>query len=139
MYQIASHVSAVGLCRFAGLILCFGSLLTAQPPTPAASASQPEPSNPSWQYGGFIDLGYLLDFNHPANRIFRSRGTAWHVDGVHLNMAGAYLRKKPSEGSRWGTEVTVQGGKDAEVFGFSATAPNIRGYRWLRQLGPTNV
>jgi len=102
-----------------------------QPPT--------QPSKTSWQYGGFVDLGYLLDFNHPANDIFRSRGTAWHVDDLHLNMGGAYARKKASEQSRWGAELMVQGGKDAEVFGFSATAPNIGGYRWLRQLGPTNV
>src|SRR5215470_6960451 len=46
-----------------------------------------QPSAPLWQYGGFIDLGYLLDFNHPANNVFRSRGTAWHVDELDLNMA----------------------------------------------------
>src|SRR5438093_13637122 len=28
------------------------------------------PSKPQWQYGGFIDLGYLLDFNHPSNQLF---------------------------------------------------------------------
>lgn len=98
-----------------------------------------QPSKTPWQYGGFVDLGYLLDFNHPANGIFRGRGTAWHVDDLHLNMGGAYVRKKASERSRWGAELMVQGGKDAEVFGFSATAPNIGGYRWLRQLGPVNV
>src|SRR5437588_9324140 len=40
---------------------------------------QPAPSKPEWHYGGFADFGYLLDFNHPANEIFRSRGTTWHV------------------------------------------------------------
>jgi Putative beta-barrel porin-2, OmpL-like. bbp2 len=106
-----------------------------------ASSQDPSsaPSQPQWQYGGFVDLGYLLDFNHPANRIFRSRGTAWHVDRVHLNMAGAYLRKKATEESRWGVELTAQAGKDVEVFGFSATAPNIAGFKFLRHLGPTNV
>ena len=94
---------------------------------------------PKWQYGAFIDLGYLLDFNHPANAIFRSRGTAWHVDEVHLNMAAAYLKKKASEQSRWGAELTVQAGKDAEVFGFSATAPNLPGAAGLRHLGLANV
>jgi len=96
-------------------------------------------SNPKWQYGGFVDTGYLLDFNHPANEIYRSRGTAWHVDDLHLNMAGAYLKKKASEESRWGVELTAQAGKDTEVFGFSATAPNIGGFKFLRHLGPTNV
>ena len=92
-----------------------------------------------WHYGGFVDIGYLLDFNHPANRVFRSRGTTWHVDRPQINMAAFYLRKKATEDSRWGVELTAQAGKDAELFGFSATAPNIGGYKLLRQLGPTNV
>ncbi len=54
-------------------------------------------------------------------------------------MAGVYLRKKANEKSRWGVELTAQAGKDAEVFGFSATAPNIGGFKFLRHLGPTNV
>jgi len=94
---------------------------------------------PQWQYGGFIDLGYSLDFNHPANGVFRSRGTVWHVDEVDLNMAGAYVRKKASDLSRWGTEITLQAGKDSQVFGFSATAPNLSGYKWLRHLGLADV
>lgn len=104
-----------------------------------SAEQEPDASEPKWHYGGFVDVGYLLDFNHPANDNFRSRGTAWHVDDLHLNMAGAYVKKDPSETSRWGAEVTAQGGKDCEVFGFSATAPNIDGYKWLRHLGPTNV
>jgi Putative beta-barrel porin-2, OmpL-like. bbp2 len=103
-------------------------------PTP-----QPRPPDSKWHYGGFVDVGYLLDFNHPANRVFRSRGTTWHVDRPEINMAAIYLRKKADEKSRWGIELTAQAGKDAEVFGFSATAPNIGGYKFLRQLGPTNI
>ena len=97
------------------------------------------PSQLKWQYGGFIDLGYILDFNHPANRLFRSRGTTFHVDRAHLNMAGVYARKKATEESRWGVELTPHAGRDSEVFGFSATAPNIAGFNFLRHLGPTNV
>ena len=100
---------------------------------------EPQPAAPSTTYGGFVDLGYLLDFNHPSNHLFRSRGTTFHVDNLYVNMAGAYARKKASEQSRLGVELTVQGGKDSEVFGFSATAPNIAGFKWLRHLGPTNV
>ena len=103
-------------------------------PTPA-----PDPPAARWHYGAFIDDGYLLDFNHPENRVFRSRGTTWHVDRPQINMAAFYLRKKATEDSRWGVELTAQAGKDAELFGFSATAPNIGGYKFLRQLGPTNV
>ena len=36
-------------------------------------------------------------------------------------------------------ELTALAGKDTEVFGFSATAPNIGGFKFLRHLGPTNV
>jgi hypothetical protein len=98
-----------------------------------------QPSKPKWHYGGFVDIGYLLDFSDPANQVFRSRGTTWHVDKVHVNMAGVYLRKKADDKSRWGLELIAQAGKDAEVFGFSATAPNIGGFKVLRHLGPTNV
>src|SRR5437660_1217105 len=79
------------------------------------------PATQLWQYGGFIDAGYLYDFNHPANHLFRSRGTTFHIDEPDLNMAVLYVRKGATESSRWGTEVTFQTGKDSEVFGFSAT------------------
>jgi hypothetical protein len=105
--------------------------VTSVPPDAAATAS--------WQYGGFVDLGYLRDFNNPPNKLFRRRGTTWHVNDWHFNMWGAYAKKKPTEQSRWGTELLVHTGKDDEVFGFSATAPNIAGDEWLRLLGLANV
>jgi hypothetical protein len=101
---------------------------------------QPSQSSaPPWQYGGFVDAAYLLDFNHPANDLFRTRGTAYKVDDPILNMADAYLRKTTSESSRWGVELTLQVGQDSWIFGFSATAPNLGGSEWLRHLGPTDV
>ena len=118
------------------LVLCAWWVL----PAPAnAQEPQPQPAKPAWQFGAFLDVGYLLDFNHPENRVFRSRGTTWHVDRPQINMAAAYARKSASESSRWGLELTAQAGKDCKLFGFSATAPNIGGYQVLRQLGPTNV
>ena len=114
------------------------STVTAQPPdSPAQTAPSPEPI--AWQYGGFVDAGYLRDFNEPSNHLFRSRGTAFHVNEWDLNMAAAYVKKKASEPSRWGTELLVQGGKDEEVFGFSATAPNLAGADWIGHLGLANV
>lgn len=92
-----------------------------------------------WQYGGFLDAAYLLDFNHPANDLFRSRGTAYKVDEPIVNMAGTYIRKTNSEASRWGLEFTLHAGQDSRVFGFSATAPNLPGSKGLRHLGPTNI
>lgn len=102
-------------------------------PPPAAEVDH------DWAYGGFVDAAYLDAFNDPPNQLFRSRGTAWHVDDWYLNMAGVYWRKQPSVRSRWGAEATLHSGKDDEIFGFSATAPNLDGANWLRHLGPTNV
>jgi len=105
----------------------------------AANSGGPAVSPIEWQYGGFVDIGYLRDFNEPSNHLFRSRGTAFHVNEWDLNMAGAYVKKKASELSRWGAELLVQGGKDEEVFGFSATAPNLAGADWMGHLGLANV
>lgn len=113
-----------------------------QPASEIGTQAQPEPT-PSpvtaWNYGGFVDVGYLNDFNYPANHLFRSRGTTFKVDELDLNMAALYLKKPPTESSRWGTELTAQAGKDSEQFGFSATAPNLPGADGLRHLGPTDV
>ena len=92
-----------------------------------------------WQYGGFVDVGRLTSSTSPSNHLFRNRGTTPRVDEWDVNITGAYLKKVPSESSRAGVELTVQGGHDSEVFGFSATAPNVGGADWLRHFGPTNV
>jgi hypothetical protein len=109
------------------------------PATLPANDAVVQTPDPQWHYGGFLDAAYLLDFNHPSNDLFRSRGTAYKVDEPILNMAGAYVRKTAMESSRWGMELTLQGGQDSRVFGFSATAPNLSGSEWLRHLGPTDV
>jgi hypothetical protein len=112
---------------------------TESSPNPSAEDKSDQPAAPQWQYGGFLDGAYLLDFNHPANDLFRSRGTTYKVDYPILNMAAAYLQKNSSESSRWGMQLTLQAGQDAKIFGFSATAPNLPGAEELRHLGPTNV
>ena len=127
------------LLLLAFLAVCGGSSYGQEPESSASQEPQAQQSSPQWFYGGFIDPAYLLDFNHPSNHLFRSRGTAYKVDEPILNMAGAYLRKTASESSRWGMELTVQGGQDSRIFGFSATAPNLAGSEWLRHLGPTDV
>jgi hypothetical protein len=108
---------------------------------PGAPAQQPAPpaANPDVTYGGFVDVGYINAFNDPLNGLFRSRGTAWHVDDLFVNMTGAYTKKKASDQSRWGAELLVQTGEDDEIFGFSATAPNMDGSDVLRHFGLANV
>jgi hypothetical protein len=93
----------------------------------------------AWHYGGFADLGYLLDFNHPSNHLFRNRGTTPRVDELDLNMAAIYFTKEASEESRWGMELEAQAGEDSKIFGFSVTAPNLAGANWLRQIGKADV
>jgi hypothetical protein len=111
-------------------------------PVPVAEAqTDSAPVSPANDvtYGGFLDVGYLRAFNDPVNKLFRSRGTAWHLNDLHLNMMGAYMKKRASERSRWGGELLVQAGKDDEIFGFSATAPKMEGSGILRHVGLANV
>ena len=107
---------------------------SADPSSTAAASTQS-----LWKYNGFVDAAYLLDFNHPANHLFRDRGTTFKVDELDLNMAGAGVKKEASQDSRWGMELSVQGGKDSVNFGFSATAPNVYGASVLRHFGAANV
>jgi hypothetical protein len=127
-------------------ILAASLLLAGLPMLPQAGAQQapstgspPAPIPVPWHYGGFVDFGYLYDPNSPSNHLFRNRGTTPVVDQPNIDMAGLYLKKDASEQSRWGMELTVHAGKDSEAFGFSATALNLPGSKWLRHLGPTDV
>jgi hypothetical protein len=107
-----------------------------QEPQSGAAIQQ---TKPQWSYGGFADFGYLLDFNHPLNHLFRNRGTTPRVDEFDLNMAAVYLTKDASEKSRWGMELEAQAGEDSKRFGFSATSPDLAGANWLRQIGKADV
>ncbi len=117
--------------------ISFLSTAAGQEPPPEQPAAAP--AKPGWQYGGFADFGYLLDFNYPANHLFRDRSTTFKVNELDLNMAAVYVKKEASQHSRWGTELTWQAGKDSEGFGFSTTAPNLDGSRWLRHIGLADV
>jgi hypothetical protein len=105
----------------------------AQPPAADADAG------PLWRYGAFVDVGYLGDPNHPTNQRFRNRGSTPRVNDVVIDMAAAWLRRVSTDASRWGMELTGHGGEDAKAFGFSSSAPPVRGAEVLTHLGPTNV
>ena len=135
------------VCVLALAMLAIPHPLRAQASTQSASGSAPaaatapeQAAAPTpWQYGFFVDLGYLVDLNHPANHLFRSRGTTFNVDEIDVNMAAVYIKKDVSERSRWGMQLTLQAGEDSKVFGFSSVEPNLSGANFLRQLGPANV
>lgn len=73
-----------------------------------------EPTASDWHYGGSIDLSYAVDFNFPGNHLWRSKTTTPGVNEPALNMAVGYVRKDPSERSRWGLEFGLQEGNDTE-------------------------
>lgn len=106
---------------------------------PTLAQSPPTSPDRAWTFGGFADLAYLFDPNRPPKRRTRSRGTAFHVNEVALNMTGISATKAASDSSRWGVELWIHAGKDAEVFAFSPTAPPLGGAHWLRHLGRANV
>lgn len=103
----------------------------------SAQAQKPQP--PQWHYGGFVDLGYSLDFNFPENHRFRNRGTTPRVNELDLNMGGVYLKKAASEQSRWGAELLGQGGQDSKAFGFGTNLPHVDGSDVLRHFGRANL
>ena len=62
------------------------SLNNASPPASDSDAES------KWHYGGFFDVGYLLDFNH-RNKVFRGRGTTWRRR-PQINMAASPRERK---------------------------------------------
>jgi putative OmpL-like beta-barrel porin-2 len=120
------------LASLRGFVICVAAGAAVARPATAQSTSD-------WQYGGFVDVGYLNSFNDPTNHLFRSRGTTPRVDEWDVDMTAAWLKKIASDRSRIGIEVTAQTGEDSKVFGFSSTAPNIDDAETLRHFGPTNV
>ena len=67
-----------------------------------------------WQYGGFVDVGYLKNFNYPDNHLWRSKQTSPRTNELAPNMGLVYLRKDPAEQSRWGMELALQAGYDTD-------------------------
>ena len=80
--QDGASAASASVARSAGRRYARQDLCGATAERPAVSADS------AWQYGGFVDVGYLRDFNEPSNHLFRSRGTAFHVNEWDLNMAG---------------------------------------------------
>src|SRR5260370_34860152 len=85
-------------------------LFTSLVPNRTLAQDASQQTKPEWHYGGFVDLGYLLDFNHPSNHLFRNRGTKRRVDELDLDMGAIYLHKEASEESTRGIKLGKQAG-----------------------------
>jgi hypothetical protein len=119
------------------LLLTIGSVCAEEPgvATPVEGGEH----KTLWHYGGFVDLGYSLNFNFPANHQWRNRSTTPRVNELDLNMGAAYVRKDATEDSRWGMELLAQGGQDAKDFGFHVNQPKVGGSDALRHFGRGNI
>lgn len=92
-----------------------------------------------FHYGGFVDLGYLVNFNFQANHFFRDRSTTPMVNEFDLNMLAGYVRKDATESSRWGTEWLLQAGEDSKAFGFAVGLPHVEDSDVWSHFGRANV
>ncbi|BCA55987.1 hypothetical protein W02_31270 [Nitrospira sp. KM1] len=95
-----------------------------------------------WQYGGFLDLAYELNYNFPENHQWRSKETSPRTNELAPNMGLAYLRKDPARESRWGMELAFQGGYDTDALVPQPNASGVKpieGADTLRYLARANV
>ena len=77
-------------------------------------ASEGLVSGKRWQFGGYADLGYSLDFNFPDNHVWRNKNTTPRVNELALNVLHGYIRKPIMLGERWGFEFGVQTGENTK-------------------------
>ena len=116
--RIFSLIIALLLCfaYHSGPIYAFDQVEAESPHDKTASevreTSEPETGN--WHFGGYLDVGYTVNTNQPANGLWRSKFTTFKVDAPELNMAMGYVRKDETPQSRWGLEFGLQDGVDTE-------------------------
>ncbi len=92
-----------------------------------------------WRYGAYLDIGGIANFNVPENDLWRSRSTASRHNQPAPNMVLAYVRKDPTEASRWGMELGAQGGYDSVNFAFLSGEKKVDGADVLRHLHRANA
>lgn len=96
-------------------------------------------STGDWHYGGYVDVGYIGNFNFPDNQLWRNRATAAHHNQLSPNIGLAYVRKDAKESSRWGMELGFQGGRDSEEFAFLVGERRVDGADVLRHIHRANM
>lgn len=88
------------------------SLLWTVPVSSFAADTRRDTSD--WHYGGSIDLSYAVNSNFPENHFWRSKTTTPKVNELSLNLVVGYVRKDPTDRSRWGLEFGLQEGNDID-------------------------
>ena len=137
--EVLGCLLMIGIGTVAAQVIPDSDTRTGPQKTPTTEGPRVEETKPEWHYGGFVDLGYLLNFNFPENHLFRNRSTTPRVNELDLNMAGLYVKKDVSEQSVLGMELLVHGGQDAKEFGFAVNAPRFSASDHLRHFGRANV
>jgi hypothetical protein len=108
--------------------------------TPAVARGETEDERTTdWNYGGFVDLSYPVNFNFPENHQFRTRTTTPRTNELAPNMVLGYVRKDISTTSPWGMEFGIQGGYDSKDFAVGQDQPHVGGADTLRHFSRANV
>jgi hypothetical protein len=113
-------------------------LLALGSPSFGFGEESPQPAS-DWHYGGFLDFSYAVNFNFPANHLFRSRATTSRHNEFAPNMGMAYVRKDIAVHSPWGLELGAQGGYDSKDFAFLPGEPTVGGADAWRHISRANV
>ena len=135
-------IARVGYSRILCLNLVVSFLITNMG---FAETGKEVPPESLWEFGGYLDLGYTLDFNFPDNHQWRSKNTTSRVNELKLNVAFAYLRRPSIPTRRWGFEFGVQTGENtkgligqARLQTFESDIPIIGGADVLRHFSHLN-
>jgi len=67
-----------------------------------------------WNFGAYLDVGYLGSDNRPENRTWRSKSTTNKLDRIEANIVRGFVRKDATAASRWGLEFGLQAGVDPD-------------------------
>lgn len=90
--------------------LVLGLLLLLVPASAHAFGKEKPPA----RNGAYLDASWLGSSTNPDNRIWRTKGTSWKLDGIDLFNAAAFSGREPTTGFRLGFSLGVQTGWDVD-------------------------
>lgn len=92
-----------------------------------------------WRYGAYLDLSYADNLGGSRVLEWRSKLTTRQLNAFTPNMGMGYLYKLPSDHSRWGMELGLQGGNDMDAQIPDASQNPLPGARIIAALSRANV